>query len=157
MSALEGSAMVTFLSGLFDKLSGKLDTIKIRYSSTDFFKSVSIQVSYNSRIRDVFYPSLKFKTGEKTPVRLQSLQIIFDDVPSDDFRPRVSIEVNGGILHETKYEDEDNPYLNADINLNFGTGKTIYPNDDIKIFLWSDGDDIGDKKATVSYTLGEYC
>ena len=154
---MQGGAIVSFLNSLFGRLEKKLDVIKVRYQSVDFFNTKIKQISFNSQRRNPMEPTYKFKTEQKIPVRLQNLQIIFDDPPDENYRPRVIIQVNSGIIFETVYdEDTENPFLNADLNLDFGTGKTLQPNDEVKLLIWFDGEP-GTKKVTLSYNLGEYC
>ena len=153
MSGLEPLSIAgisQLLDNSIDKLIGKLQTVKVRYQSTQYHYSAvtSAQIKKGN-----FEPILTIEPPSKKEVRLTRLQVIFDDVPSVSYVPKISIRVNGVDIFTTL---AGNPFKTSDIDLDLGTGMTIDRNDKIEIIASYLGADTGDKEISVSYTFGEY-
>ena len=155
------SAIETALSGLFaralDTIMPKLELVKVKNQPVDYAYSEVRQIKSIAKRFDVGNPTAKIEPNFNTPISLIDLNINFDDKPSSNYRPRVMIMIDNMRLFDTKtISSDDNPYLNNDLTLKFPTGKKIDQNAIIYIYLWREGTDTAEKKATLSYTLGEY-
>ena len=157
MVLTEMAAMTNLFQGLFGELMQTIRTVKIRYQATDYHFSSVKQVTLGEIRKKERAPIYEFTSPRKQPVRITKLQVLFDDTPDANYRPRVKITVNDAPIFETDYSHlDDNPFLNYDLSLDFGTGKTLERDDKIKFFIWRDGANDNEKKITISTSLGEY-